>query len=80
MTALEPLAVISAFLSDGHTPAFSLQPVATVRKATDSMPMRNVICLSLLKIGWRRLEKACRWKSLFVWLGKDHPRTAWYVA
>lgn len=26
------------------------------------------------------LEKACCWKSLLVWLGKDHPRTAWHVA
>ena len=46
----EHLAVISTFLSDDHTPAFSLQPVAIVRKAIDSMPTRNVFCLSL---SWR---------------------------
>ena len=54
MIAREPLAGISAFLSDDRTPAFSLQPVAVVRKAIDSMPTRNVFCLSLLKVGRRR--------------------------
>lgn len=60
-TALEPLAIISAFVSDEHPPAFSLPPVAIVRKAIDSMPTRNVFCLSLLKIGWRRhaVGRAC---------------------
>ena len=33
MTALEPLAIISVFLSDEHTPAFSLPPVGHCEKS-----------------------------------------------
>ena len=57
-----------------HSPPSLLHPVSAARRVIQCP--RGMFSVSLED----HLRKARCWESLLVWLGSDHPRTAWHVA